>query len=131
MRGPQRDRCDRRSANCSFATGRANTAKDFLLTDQCPTREERQAVETRREWSMALTEIRSEMAGSVLKILVTVDDIVEAGTPVMVLESMKMEIPIVAPFRGRVAEIFVVEAASVLGDHLMATLERVGLDGLT
>ena len=78
---------------------------------------------------MALTEIRSEMAGSVLKILVTVDDVVEAGTPVIVLESMKMEIPIVAPFRGRVAEIFVVEAASVLGDQLMATLERVGLDG--
>jgi acetyl-CoA carboxylase biotin carboxyl carrier protein len=80
---------------------------------------------------MALTEIRSEMAGSVLKILVTVDDVVEAGTPVIVLESMKMEIPIVVPFRGRVVEIFVAEAASVLGDQLMATLERVEMDGLT
>lgn len=79
---------------------------------------------------MALVEIRSEMAGSVLKILVEVNDVVEVGTPVMVLESMKMEIPILAPFRGRIAEIFVAEAASVLGDQLMATLQRVETDAL-
>lgn len=77
---------------------------------------------------MELVEIRAETAGSIWKILVALDDQVDVGDVVMVLESMKMEIPIVAPCAGRVTEILVAEATSVSGHQLIAMLERVERD---
>lgn len=65
-------------------------------------------------------EIRSEMAGVVLRIVAKAGDQVRAGQDVIVLESMKMEIPVSAPQPGTVAELNVAEGAFVQeGDLLM------------
>jgi biotin carboxyl carrier protein len=77
---------------------------------------------------MELIEIRAETAGSILKILVAPDDQVDVEDVVMILESMKMEIPIVAPCAGRVTEILVAEGTSVSGNQLIAILARVERD---
>ena len=44
----------------------------------------------------------AEIVGSVWKVLVAEGEVVEAGQQVAILESMKMEIPVVAPVAGRV-----------------------------
>ena len=65
-------------------------------------------------------EIRSELIGAVWKVQVAVGDQVAAGTTLMLLESMKMEIPVDAPMAGEIAEIRVSEGANVnIGDVLI------------
>lgn len=49
--------------------------------------------------------IKSEMAGSVLAINVKVGDKVSSGQEVVVLESMKMEVPLTSTVNGTVAKI--------------------------
>src|ERR1051325_7432373 len=58
---------------------------------------------------MAEIRVRSEIAGSVWKIEVAVGDAVAADEPLIILESMKMEIPLLAPRAGVVKEILVAE----------------------
>ena len=62
---------------------------------------------------MAETRVRSEIAGSVWKIEVAIGDAVAADDPLLILESMKMEIPLLAPRAGVVREILVVEGEAV------------------
>ena len=45
------------------------------------------------------------MAGSVKELLVAVGDSVNAGDELLIIESMKMEIPLESPVTGTVAEI--------------------------
>ncbi|QGQ46085.1 acetyl-CoA carboxylase biotin carboxyl carrier protein subunit [Metabacillus sediminilitoris] len=52
-----------------------------------------------------MSKIFSNMAGSVWKILVQTGDHVEVGQDVVIIESMKMEIPISAELSGVVKEI--------------------------
>ncbi|SKB05381.1 biotin/lipoyl-binding carrier protein [Aeromicrobium choanae] len=52
-----------------------------------------------------MSDVRSELTASVFKIEVAVGDQVEEGQPLLILESMKMEIPVVAPRAGVVQEI--------------------------
>lgn len=54
-----------------------------------------------------MKEITSTMAGTVLTVFVTAGDTIEAGQVVLMLESMKMEIPIESEWQGQVAEVFV------------------------
>lgn len=65
------------------------------------------------------TEILAEMVASVLSLSVAPGDVVEAGATVMLLESMKMEIPVLAETAGTVVELRV-EAGDVIqeGDVL-------------
>lgn len=64
--------------------------------------------------------IQANMAGSIWKILVAVGDEVEAGQEVVVLESMKMEIPITADTKGVVKTIMLNEGDFVNeGDMLI------------
>ena len=51
------------------------------------------------------TEVCAEMVANVVQIVVGVADDVAAGDTLLVLESMKMEIPVLAEGGGRVAEI--------------------------
>ncbi|MFZ5823316.1 MAG: acetyl-CoA carboxylase biotin carboxyl carrier protein subunit [Bacillota bacterium] len=53
--------------------------------------------------------IKSNMAGTVWKVLVKPGDSVQAGQDVVILESMKMEIPISAETAGTVKEVKVNE----------------------
>lgn len=52
-----------------------------------------------------MKQIAANMAGTVLNVLVQVGDEVSEGQDVIVLESMKMEVPIQAEVAGKVAEI--------------------------
>ena len=58
---------------------------------------------------MAEIRVRSEISGSVWKIEVRVGDAVGAEDPLIILESMKMEIPLLSPQSGIVKEIRVKE----------------------
>ena len=62
---------------------------------------------------MAETKVKSEIAGSVWKIEVVVGDAVAAEDPLIILESMKMEIPLVAPRAGVVRRILVAEGEPI------------------
>ena len=60
------------------------------------------------------------MIGTVLRIPVTVGTMVAAGDEMVVIESMKMEIPITAPVAGRVTTITVAAGDSIQeGDPLL------------
>ncbi|MSP19463.1 MAG: acetyl-CoA carboxylase biotin carboxyl carrier protein subunit [Bdellovibrionales bacterium] len=52
-----------------------------------------------------MTKIKSEMAGTILEIKVKVGDPIKPGQEIVVLESMKMEVPIGASHSGIVTEI--------------------------
>ncbi len=62
---------------------------------------------------MADLKVKSEIAGSVWKIEVAVGDRVAADDPLIVLESMKMEIPLLAPRAGTVKQILVSEGEQI------------------
>ena len=72
---------------------------------------------------MAKTEIKSEITGAVWKILVAPGDSVAADDPVIVLESMKMEIPVLAIDSGKVTEILVKEGDAISEGQTVAILE--------
>lgn len=52
-------------------------------------------------------DINAEISGVVLKVDAQAGDVVEEGATLLVVESMKMEIPVDAPQRGRVDAILV------------------------
>jgi biotin carboxyl carrier protein len=72
---------------------------------------------------MAETRVRSEIAGSVWKIEVAIGDKVAEDDPLIVLESMKMEIPLLAPRAGVVREILVAEGESIAEGDVAVILE--------
>ena len=51
--------------------------------------------------------VRAEMVASVHSIIAAVGDTVAPGEPIMILESMKMEIPVCADAPGTITEISV------------------------
>lgn len=69
-----------------------------------------------------MTEIESDLAGQVWKILVKEGDEVEVDQPLLILESMKMEIPVVSPDAGRVARLLVGEGDQVTEGQVVAEL---------
>jgi len=62
---------------------------------------------------MAEITVKSEIAGSVWKIEVAVGDAVAADDPLIILESMKLEIPLLAPRAGVVRQILVAEGEPI------------------
>jgi len=66
--------------------------------------------------------IRSDVAGSVWKVEVAVGQRVAAGDVLVIVESMKMEIPVEAPADGTVAEIRVTEGEAVAEGAIVAVL---------
>jgi acetyl-CoA carboxylase biotin carboxyl carrier protein len=62
---------------------------------------------------MAEYKVRSEIAGSVWKIEVAIGDSVAEEDPLIILESMKMEIPLLAPRAGKVIQILVAEGEAI------------------
>lgn len=65
-------------------------------------------------------EAKSEITGSVWKILKAVGDTAEEGDTLMIFESMKMEIPLIAEESGTITEVRVAEGSPVAdGDTVM------------
>jgi acetyl-CoA carboxylase biotin carboxyl carrier protein len=70
-----------------------------------------------------MTKVVSEVAGTVWKIETKVGDAVAEGQPLLILESMKMEIPVEAPHSGTVAEIRVNEGDPVEEEMVLVVLD--------
>jgi biotin carboxyl carrier protein len=66
--------------------------------------------------------IRSEVSGSVWKVEVTVGQQVNEGDTLVVVESMKMEIPVTAPSAGTVTDILVAEGESVVDEQVILVM---------
>jgi biotin carboxyl carrier protein len=72
---------------------------------------------------MALVNVKSEIAGNVWKIQLKPGDKVDADGEIMILESMKMEIPVLAPKAGTIKEIKVNEGESIGEGQLVAVID--------
>ena len=69
--------------------------------------------------------IRAEMVANVLSISVSAGELVTIGQTVLLLDSMKMEIPVLAEVSGKVIEIAVVPAEIIQeGDPLIMIEEQ-------
>ena len=72
---------------------------------------------------MAKIEVRSEITGTVWQLKSKPGDRVESGDTLLVIESMKMEIPVITEDAGTVKEIMVKEKDPVAEGQVVAVLE--------
>lgn len=69
-----------------------------------------------------MTEIQAEMTASVWKVNVVAGQQVQADDELLILESMKMEIPVVAPAAGTVEAVHVAPEDQVTEGTVLITL---------
>jgi acetyl-CoA carboxylase biotin carboxyl carrier protein len=74
-----------------------------------------------------MTEVRAEMVANVWKVVAAAGDAVAAGGPLVILESMKMEIPVESPVAGTVAELLVREGDVVQEGDVIARIDAEGV----
>ena len=72
--------------------------------------------------SAGSVKVEASVPGKVLKIEASVGQSVKAGDNIIILEAMKMEIPVVAPQDGTVASIDVAVGAAVENGDVLATM---------
>lgn len=72
---------------------------------------------------MAHIEVKTVITGTVWKIVKAPGDEVAEDEPIMILESMKMEIPVSAPEDGVVSEILVKESDTVTEGTIVALID--------
>ncbi|MFB9832123.1 biotin/lipoyl-binding carrier protein [Actinoallomurus acaciae] len=70
-----------------------------------------------------MAEVRAEMVANVWKVVVSEGDAVEDGDTLVILESMKMEIPVIAEDSGTVASLKVAEGDVIQEGDLIAVIE--------
>jgi len=73
---------------------------------------------------MSAGEVRAEMVANVWKVVVAQGDTVAAGDTLVVLESMKMEIPVLAEVAGTIVEFKVAEGEVVRDGDPIAVIEE-------
>lgn len=66
--------------------------------------------------------VTASVPGKVVKVVAAAGQAVKAGDNIVILESMKMEIPVVAPQDGTVASIDISEGAAVENGDVLATM---------
>jgi len=79
--------------------------------------------QTQRRKQMLATPVEARMVGKILKIEKQAGDHVDEDDVVIVMEAMKMEIPVVAPVSGTVKEITVTPGQSVEAEQVLAVIE--------
>jgi biotin carboxyl carrier protein len=70
-----------------------------------------------------MPEVRAEITANVWQVRVEVGQSVEVGDELVILESMKMEIPVIAPLAGTVSELAVAPDDQVTEGDLIAVIE--------
>jgi acetyl-CoA carboxylase biotin carboxyl carrier protein len=70
-----------------------------------------------------MKKVLSEVSGSVWKLEVAVGQSVQAGDTLLIVESMKMEIPVESPASGTVTELLVAEGDSVADGQWLVRLD--------
>ena len=69
-------------------------------------------------------EIKAPLTGTVWKIETKVGDALDEEDVIMILESMKMEIPVETPVEGKLLEIRVKEGDAILEGQVLAVVEE-------
>lgn len=69
------------------------------------------------------TEVEAQIAGNVWKIEKAVGDALEEEDVILILESMKMEIPVEAPCSGKLTEIRVGEGDAIEEGAILAVID--------
>jgi biotin carboxyl carrier protein len=69
-----------------------------------------------------MPEVRAEITANVWQVRVEVGQHVEVGDELVILESMKMEIPVVAPIAGTISELAVAPDDQVKEGDLIAVI---------
>lgn len=77
---------------------------------------------------MAMHVVRADIAGTVVDICVAVGDHVEEGDPMIIIESMKMQIPVTASEKGTIQAIMVEKLQAVNESDVIANIE-IGRSG--
>jgi pyruvate carboxylase subunit B len=67
--------------------------------------------------------VTTSMPGTIIDVLVAMDDMVEAGTPLLITEAMKMETEIQAPISGTVTAIHVAKGDTVNPDETLIEIK--------
>ena len=73
---------------------------------------------------MAKHNVESEVTGNVWKVLLEAGATVEAGDVIIILESMKMEIPVEATVAGTLVEVLVAPEEQVEENQVLAVIEN-------
>jgi len=68
------------------------------------------------------TNIQAHITGTVWKIEVKAGDSVDEGQTLVIIESMKMEMPVESPIKGRVEQIAVAEGQAVDEGAVLLTI---------
>jgi acetyl-CoA carboxylase biotin carboxyl carrier protein len=76
-----------------------------------------------KERSGGVAEVRAEMVANVWKVVATEGNQVEDGDTLVILESMKMEIPVLAESPGTLSKLHVAEGDIVQEGDLIATID--------
>jgi biotin carboxyl carrier protein len=69
-------------------------------------------------------EIRAEIAANVWRVVAEVGNFVAEGDEIVILESMKMEIPVITDVPGTLYDLFVEEGGSVQEGDLIANIDE-------
>jgi len=72
---------------------------------------------------MAIIDVKTEITGNVWKIVAGIGDELPEDEPILILESMKMEIPVGATEDGVLKEILVAEGDTVTEGTVVARIE--------
>ena len=70
-----------------------------------------------------MPEVRAEITANVWQVRVEVGQSVEVGDELVILESMKMEIPVIAPLAGTISQLAVAPDDQVTEGDLIAVIE--------
>jgi len=69
------------------------------------------------------TKVASDVSGSVWKLIAKPGDAIEAEAEIAIIESMKMEIPVLAPRAGKLARFLVEEGEAVSEGQPIAEID--------
>jgi acetyl-CoA carboxylase biotin carboxyl carrier protein len=72
---------------------------------------------------MAIIDVKTEITGTVWKVMAVAGAAVAEDEPILILESMKMEIPVSAPEDGTVREVLYEEGETVTEGTVVARVE--------
>ena len=72
---------------------------------------------------MATEKVKADITGNVWKVVAKVGDALEEEQTILIMESMKMEIPVLAPVKGRLKELLVAEGQAVSEGQDLAVIE--------
>jgi acetyl-CoA carboxylase biotin carboxyl carrier protein len=67
-------------------------------------------------------DVRAEIVATVLEVVVNEGDQIRVGDTVVLLESMKMEIPVLAEYGGTVTKVNVAVGDNIQAGHLIAEI---------